>query len=50
MMFLQCPHQGAYHMTSLGRLASSSTTSRKLAAVRYLLGPLSQSAGSGSVK
>ena len=63
MICLQCPHQGAYHMTSLGRLVSSSTrdlartlrkagrssTYLKLAAVRYLAGLDSQSPGIGSV-
>ena len=63
MICLQWPHQGAYHMTSLALLLSSSTrdlastlrkacrswTYLKLAAVRYFAGRESQSPGSGSV-
>lgn len=62
MIVLQCPHQGAYHMTRLGRLVSSRTrdlwwreggggaeTYLKFTAVRYLAGLVSQCSGRGSV-
>merc|ERR1719334_2299124 len=49
-MFLQWPHQGAYHITRLGRVLSSSTRCWKFSPVRYSAGLASQSLGRGSLK
>ena len=50
IIFLQCPHQGAYHIIKLGFFGSSITRDLKFIAVKYFEGWESQSLGSGSVK